>query len=313
MSQISILGFTPASSSDASAAPIHWAILVSPLTTGAPTKSTVMAPDSRPKTKSAKSFFRRHDAAPPRSETPVVESALFDMHNHQLRQQPFPVPLPTAAPAEEEADSSNDNTVPSTPGPTTTTIISSPKDQQHHLVLRVKLAMHHNGPQKLAPKVSEHLYSTPTYGPEDDWLLAALDELIAAGLLESTSSGSSPQVAVVFDADAIVQFCREAVKERPSRAPSASNDVYEVDYAAHVAKNAEVKAMFSPPGAAVTSSAPSSRANSVHRGRPLSRLADKKFLGFRIAPSPGAFRPAPPARPARPYWERQDDPYGGLM
>lgn len=116
MSQISILCFTAINSSSPSS--IHWSILLSPSQSTEP---------ERQKQKFTSRFLRRSA----KSEPEPASSPLFDMHNHQLRQQPFSVPV-TA-----ESDSESD-----TPSPTSTTtnIESSIPNKYLSLILKIKLS-----------------------------------------------------------------------------------------------------------------------------------------------------------------------------
>ena len=191
------------------------------------------------------------------------------------------------------------------------------------------------------------LYGTPTYGSEDDWLRAALDMLAGDGVLEST-----PPNATSFDADGILDFAGEAIKEYlQSHAVENKQDlqegkeepeVLELDYAAHLAQNAAVKAMLAhhtatpsqsqiefrlraqgltrlPPGYQTTKTTTTLRSKNQNgvSGRDNATDAPStgyKYLGLRISPSPNTRRYYKATNGRRVYsFERQDDPYSGLM
>lgn len=346
MSQITVLGFTPSRSHGSNT--IHWSILLSPT-------PTPEAQSTRPSmTKHKSSFFsatRRASKANTNGTLP--DTVLFDMHNHQVRQQAFPVPAKVAT--DEDTGFSNASPVsPSSPAAdaefanlakqTTTSISSDIRNQPMQLLVRIVLARHHLSVSKLSPKVATLLYRTPTYGPDDDWLRAALDMLVGAGVLEPASS---------FEADAVLAFAGDAVKEYLSQPEtSGSGDdqshktgVLDLDYAAHIASMEEVKAMFahhnlgasappSPPYSPSGTPAPATGAwtrspSTVEPRRKSGSKASKssggagvlaasyKFLGLRISQSPMARRHAAGmnnnATRGTYSWERQDDPYAGLM
>jgi hypothetical protein len=308
MSRISILGFTPVSSND-SVPPVHWSILVSP-STKIPSPATPTT-DKTPKSRLFH-FGQDEDASTP--GTPVSESTLFDMHNHQLRQQPFPVPIPTPEATE------TDDAVPPKPL-TTTTDITACLDRPYRLAVRVHLVENGNKPpSKIVAKVAPLLANdTPTYGPEDDWLRVALEELVYGNVLVE------PTPQVVFEADAMVAVARDAL----DRAAFADHHLCECDYAAHLLANAQVKAMLSPPPGSSSSPAPSissGRSGSVHSQRPTRKAGGRtgkkaRFFGFWITPSPSSSGSnkgggwAASSGGHTPYYSigRQDNPYGGLM
>ncbi|KIW72130.1 hypothetical protein PV04_00350 [Phialophora macrospora] len=322
MSQITVLGFTPAQlvSSSGGANAIHWAILLSP--TSSASHSPQQSPAAtRPKAKSFFSSqlrFSKDDSKAAASPA----TALFDMHQHQLRQQEFPVPIKSSEPSE-----------PSEPHRTTTSISSDIRNKPFSLSVRVFLSTHSLPVEKLAKKLSSLLYHTPTYGPEEDWLRAALDMLVGSGILEP---------AAAFDSDLVLAFVGESAKEYLSqieRGQHSEHEVLELDYAKHIREMESVRAMFSrdPPAAATAAGHPNQgitasvipRQNSGktsshhyfnlhHEPKPSTAASVKthKFLGFRVSPGPNAS--AQRQRWAsggenRAYYERRDDPYGGLM
>jgi len=300
MSQISILGFTPLSHPDSSSPSVHWSILLSPAD-DAPTSA------KKPKTKSrttARFFHQQH------SSKTVSGSTLFDMQNHQLRQQAFPIPV-AEAPEDSESDSDSHSTMSTNTASiyprTTTTISSSLPDKPLHLRLRIKLCTHPSAPHKLAPKLSTLLYGTPTYGPEDDWLHAALEEIIYSGMLES----SRPPILNVLDADAILHFAQEVAKQ--SLSEGAEHQVHEFDYEAHLQRNAALRAMFGHATPSPSGSRPTSVRHSSHKSS--SKDGTHRFLGFRISPSPSYLQPHRQDQcvSERRYYGRRDDPYAGLM
>ena len=278
MSQISVLGFAPPTPSQdpSGPGPIHWSILVSP----SKDSQTTQQPQSKPK----KSRFLHRWHSQTQSQQPAFESTLFDMHNHQLRQQQYPVPI---SHSEEQYH---------TPTSETTTDIPSPfEGKPHRLTLRIALSTHQSTPQKLATKISTLLYGTPTYGPEDDWLHAALEELIYAKSLDSET--------IVYDIDAILNYARGA-------ATNPALGVQELDYAAHMTRTAQVKEMFSRGN--VASKSPSVSPSRV--SRPANKRFSSKshsFLGFWV--TQGSTGQVRRHHEKREYWQRQDDPYGGLM
>ncbi len=178
--------------------------------------------------------------------------------------------------------------------------------------------------------------STPTYGPEEDWLRAALDALVASGVLEPLQPTTT---TASYDVDSVLAFAGEAVKEhlqtrvdRPASRGVEEEEVLALDYASHVHAMAGVKAMFAPHRAGDTSTpatVPRPPPTSTSRSRSAKsagtgggghgRLASYKFLGLRISPSPAAYAAASQRQqrwnggPHRCSYERQDDPYGGLM
>ncbi|KAI1613886.1 hypothetical protein EDD37DRAFT_480083 [Exophiala viscosa] len=278
MSQISILGFAPPTPSQdpSGPGPIHWSILVSP----SKDLQTTQQPQSKPK----KSRFLQRWQSPAQPQQPVFESTLFDMHNHQLRQQQYPVPI---SHPEEESNAPTSEA--------TTDITSSLEGKPHRLVLRIALSTHPSTSQKLATKVSTLLYATPTYGPEDDWLRAALEELIFARILDSET--------ISYDVDAILNYARGA-------ATNPAIGVQELDYAAHMTRTTQVKEMFSRGNAAPKSPSVSPSRNS----RPANKRVSSKshsFLGFWV--TQGGSGQVKRHQEKRDYWQRQDDPYGGLM
>ncbi|KIW94515.1 uncharacterized protein Z519_04491 [Cladophialophora bantiana CBS 173.52] len=340
MSQISVLGFSPSRSAEEGINAIHWAILLTPTTEARQQHATQASPAPRPK---AKSFFSTQrllsktnsDSAPP------PETALFDMQNHQLRQQVFPVPVKAKGDSNEHTGSSSDadDAAAQTPRATTTNIRSDIPNEPFRLSLRILLSTHHLPVAKLASKVSTLLYRTPTYGPEEDWLLAALDMLVGAGILEPAQN---------FDVDSVLAFAGEAVKEYLSQIEQGhqrEREVLELNYASHVRSMEQVKTMFerhqqqttppytpsqtpSPPAAAAVAASDAERRGSGTKSRhsskpkssksPTDVLAKSyKFLGLRISPSPTSYAPrhrwTSGEGTKRAYFERQDDPYGGLM
>ncbi|KAL2427177.1 hypothetical protein ABEF95_009795 [Exophiala dermatitidis] len=286
MSELSILGFKPSSQSPDTDI-VHWAILVSPLTpNGAETQKT-----HKPRFFSRRSSIRSDNRHEDDSDT-----RLFDMHDHQLRQQTYPIPVegpeepasttttsppsevterPSTSPSEDvnsptsssiqdtsfsspSATTSTTTTTTTTPtaSATTTSITFTPTNETLPLCLRIKLGTHHSCPHKVVKKLSDLLYQTPTYGPEDDWLRAAVDMMLEAGMLENPSSNSSSTNITVpvetYDAGRIIEFAREAAKEavlslQPGFNPEDAGilpQVTELDYPAHLARIAGVKALF---------------------------------------------------------------------
>ncbi|KAK4945280.1 hypothetical protein LTR10_015439 [Elasticomyces elasticus] len=195
------------------------------------------------------------------------------MHNHQLRQQQFPIPVSSSSDPEAES--------------------KVVKGKPLRLIIRIALSTHRSDPQKLASRVSTLFYGTPTYGPEDDWLRAALEELIYARILDSETSS--------YDVDGILNYARGA----------ATNPSLGFDYAAHMTRTAQVKEMFSR-------GQPASKSPSVSPSR-ISRPVNKRassgkshsFLGFWV--TQGGSGQVRHHQEKRDYWQRQDDPYGGLM
>ncbi|EXJ79344.1 hypothetical protein A1O3_08846 [Capronia epimyces CBS 606.96] len=276
MSEISILGFKPDSESPDTDI-IHWAILISPLTTNR----------SEPQKHKARFFSPRSSKT---SMSQDDESQLFDMHDHRLRQQTYPVPIvrdespststspspsvPTTVVASnttnrifsltETLDSSTSSLPATNDATPTTTSITSVTNQTLPLYLRIKLGTHHSSPHKAAQKLYSVLYCTPTYGPEDDWLRAALDTLLGSGLLEPSTNINIGVPLESYDASRVHDFAREAAKEaiilsesqhrpQPRLDPQDYNDpdselnpVLEMDYPAHLARIAGVKALFRP-------------------------------------------------------------------
>jgi len=320
MSQISILGFTPLSPPDGSPGSLHWSILLSPADDGALTKGK----HSKNKSRTTSRFFphHRHQSGKAGSES-TSTSTLFDVQDHQLRQQAFPVPVAAAVEASEE-DSESDSDSHSTMSTntaslyprTTTTISSSSSSAPHkplHLRLRIKLCTHPSAPPKLAPKLSALMYGTPTYGPADDWLHAALEEVIYSGMLEA----ARPPIVNVLDADAILHFAQEVARPVLSEAPADHHhpQVHEFDYEAHLARNAELRAMFGHATPSPSGSRPGSVRHSSHKSAGSSKDGTHRFWGFRISPSPGSLQPDRQDHwvAERRVYGRRDDPYAGLM
>ncbi|EXJ65259.1 hypothetical protein A1O7_01600 [Cladophialophora yegresii CBS 114405] len=323
MSQITILGFTPAelvSSSQGSNA-IHWTILLSP-TSSAPQHPQQSQAPIRPKTKS---FFssQRRVSKDDSDVTTRPRTALFDMHKHQLRQQELPGPI---TPSDRKGPTDSPNTA--------TSISSDVPNEPFTLSLRILLSTHSLPVAKLAKKVSPLLYRTPTYGPEEDWLRAALDMLVGAGILEP---------AAAFDGDLVLAFASEAVKEylgHMEQGQHTAHNVLELDYAKHIREMESVRTMFSRDSAAtsgnadrnITASSGATQQHTpaetsshtyfhLHHGsktssKPASDSASKKqkFFGFRVSPGPHASGQRQRwASGDRAWYERRDDPYGGLM
>lgn len=309
MSQITVLGFTPAQlASSESANAIHWSILLRPNSAESPiTQSTAT---TRPK---AKSFFssQRRLSKEDSNKASSPDTALFDIQNHQLRQQEFPVAIKSS-----EA---------SGPHRTTTSISSDIPNKPFTLSLRIHLAIHPLTVSTLASQVSTLLYRTPTYGSEEDWLRAALDMLVGSSILKPSAS---------FDADLLLAFAGQAVKDylcQIEQGRHSEHEVLDLDYAKHLREMNAVRAMFShdPPAVStngLTRPRPqpvkrSSHQYPVHYGSKTKASADvqiktHKFLGFTISPSPSAVSPRQrwaSGGEKRAYFERHDDPYGGLM
>ena len=318
MARISVLGFTPTESvspSD-SADAIHWSIFVSPEIEGSQGCEQQSPITTRPKVKSLFSSQRRLSKQSSNSST-LDETALFDTHNHQLRQQEF--------------DTSIASFDPELPGRKAASIPSDIPNKPYTLTLKIVLSTHSLPVPKLARRLSSLLYNTPTYGSEEDWLRAALDMLVGASILEPRSS---------FDADLVLAFAGESVKQYLARVgydTQAENQVLELDYAKHLREMASVRALFSRDPVA---SIPAPGQQGPYRPRPTRRSSSlshfnlrpksngttvsvktHKFLGFTISPSPVAS--SSPRQiwntsgvsggEKRAYFQRQDDPYGGLM
>ncbi|KIX94046.1 uncharacterized protein Z520_10383 [Fonsecaea multimorphosa CBS 102226] len=346
MSQITVLGFSPSRAADQGVIGIHWAILLTPATEAQLQQQKEQQQQqpaaSRPK---AMSFFSgsRLLAKTGSNAAPPLETILFDMHNHQLRQQAYPVPVKVGA---DDAEHSTETDVAAqTPQVTTTDISSDIHNRPFRLCLRMLLSTHSLPVTKLASKVSTLLYRTPTYGPEDDWLLAALDMLVGAGILEPAQN---------FDSDGVLAFAGDAVKEYLSQIEQGhqrEQEVLELDYLSHVRSMEQVKAMFgqqrqqvaTPPYTPSQSPSPPARSpvpeaerrgsgtkslfHHHHSSKPPKSSSSTsptdvvykahKFLGLRISPSPSSYAPrhrwAAGEGMKRAYFERQDDPYGGLM
>ena len=326
MSQISILGFTPAQMvpSPEAANSIHWSFLLSPASSSADSAQQQNPTSVRPRARSFFSSQRRLSRQESNtSDSSSADPTLFDIHNHQLRQQQYPVSRDPSDLAEFS--------------PLTSSISSDIPNKPFTLSLRIVLSTHHPLPvSKLSRRFSSILYHTPTYGPEEDWLRAALDALVTLQILEPATS---------FDADLILAFAGESVKEYLAHIEHnqhSEQKVLELDYAKHVHEMAAVRAMFThspavtPPRTTtpttlrgnarpqVTRNA-SSRINYFNRkDRKNSTdvlIKTHKFLGFTISPSPSSVH-SPRQRwnaggvsggEKRNYYERQDDPYGGLM
>lgn len=310
MSKISILGFLPNSDDTSSTLPpIHWSILVSPLNEDASSQA-----QAQPKSRSR--LFRLNSG--PKQLT--SDTVLFDMHNHQLRQQPYPVPIESSSSDDESAE------VPPSTTTTRTSITSSDRNQLVHPVIRVYLAPYHSVPFKLVPKLSSILYQTPTYGPEDDWLRAALENLICSRILGS----DTPQH--IYSAPSILDFIHDCLSSNSAALSTvgadpddSDSDIIDSDYTVHLVRLAQAKAMFNH-------SATPSRTSSMTGGSAMSLQEEKSasartagsgggkskrhFLGFWLTQGSNgqkfhhqrtqyAYDPHP--------WQRQDDPYGGLM
>ncbi|OAP55105.1 hypothetical protein AYL99_10805 [Fonsecaea erecta] len=350
MSQITVLGFLPSRSADQGVSAIHWAILLTPITEAQQQQRQQDPSAPRPKAKSLFSSSRLLSKSGSNTPPPL-ETVLYDMHRHQLRQQAFPVPIPVrAAAAEQSKPSPEADVAAETPQETTTDISSDIPNQPFRLALRILLSTHHLPVTKLASRVSTLLYRTPTYGPEEDWLLAALDMLVGSGILEPAQN---------FDAEGVLAFAGESAKEyllQVDQGLQREPEVLELDYASHMRNMEQVKAMFghrtqhvtppytpsqtpSPPSVSPTrgvAAADAERRRSStkslfhhhHSSKPRSSSSSltspsdgpgkaHKFLGFRVSPSPTSYAPrqrwASGEGMRRAFYERQDDPYGGLM
>ncbi|KIW82854.1 hypothetical protein Z517_02097 [Fonsecaea pedrosoi CBS 271.37] len=348
MSQITVLGFSPSRPDEQGFNAIHWAILLTPATEAQQQQQGYGAQQPSTKRPKTKSFFStpRLLSKTSSNATPPLETVLYDMHNHQLRQQVYPVPVKAKSDSTEQSNSSSAEAETAAENlqttATTTDISSDIRNQPFRLCLRILLSSHNLPVTKLASKVSNLLYRTPTYGPEEDWLLAALHMLVGAGILEPSQN---------FDPEAILAFAGEAVKENLSqighRYERQQEEVLELDYASHVRSIEQVKAMFEhhhqqqatppytpSPTPSPTSSSPVIRGavvspaigNVERRGSSATshfhhdhscKPKTHKFLGLRISPSPSSYAPrhrwASGEGMKRAYYERQDDPYGGLM
>jgi len=298
------------------------------------------------------------------------------MHKHQLRQQPFPIPLKEEQ--EEEGDegsstntsqsdlgarralmgpattpqrqpslspsSSTTNSHQATPETLTITTLNAESTRPLQLALRIRASILPHPPQRLIPKLSQRLYNTPTYGPETDWLRAALC-MLHDGLLEPG-----------FDVDKFFEYINSADKEYALYEASSDGDaerdddggeqppphlhaatrkdppVITLDYTAHIARMAQVKAMLNqqpsdsrprapltPPQSpeipsSSTSQPPPPPPPPPPQQQPQQQKKQRTWLGFRISHSPSSLRSGRgiPGR-RRHSFERRDDPYGGLM
>lgn len=294
MSQISVLGFRPSSSSG-SPHSTHWAILISP-----------HPPSTKPQKSKSRFFHPKITTKEPQSD-----SALFDMNKHQLRQQQFPIPL------KEEPDSTGVTTSSSDASSEVVTITTLDADTAHplQLILKISASILAQTPQRLIPKLSQRLYNTPTYGPEDDWLRAALS-MMHDVLLEPG-----------FDVDMFVEYATSAAKEYTMYEASWTEDRHEgqqnqrdrntentavltLDYTAHIAQNASVKAMLNREPQQQLTPPESPKLAHAKQQPQYQQKKPRTWLGFRISTSPSVQS----RRPTQRYsFERQDDPYGGLM
>lgn len=239
------------------------------------------------------------------------------MNKHQLRQQEFPIPLKEDADEADEADAPTSSPATSSEVLSITTLNA---DTSHplQLTMRISASILADEPQRLIPKLSHRLYNTPTYGPEDDWLRAALSAM-HDGFLEPG-----------FDVDKFVEYAISAARDyamyegasedqatRPAERTNVDdNTVLTLDYAAHISQNASVKAMLdrspqsqSPPQQLTPPESPK-----LAQAQPQLQQQKKprSWFGFRISTA----HTAPPRRHTdrhRYSFERQDDPYGGLM
>ncbi|KAL6250734.1 hypothetical protein RBB50_003037 [Rhinocladiella similis] len=299
MSKISILGFLSASEGTSIASsPIHWSILVSPLNENASQSQTQL--------KSKPRLFRLNSAP---KQLPS-DTILFDMHDHQLRQQPYPVPVKSSS-----NDSETDEVA-----TTRTSIASSDRNQLLRPVINVYLAPHHSVPSKLVPKLSSILYQTPTYGPEDDWLRAALEHMICSRILGSDTPTH------IYSAPSILDFIHDCLSSNSpalsavgASSDSDSSNIIQSDYTLHLVRLAQAKAMFNHSATPSRTSSTTGSAISLHdeksaSSRTASSKSKKHFLGFWLTHGSSgqhlhrrqcAYNPHP--------WQRQDDPYGGLM
>jgi hypothetical protein len=312
MSQVTLLGFTTSGQSSPSQGvnSLHWSILLSP--TAASQSQETTAPVSTKKSKffSSKSHFKASN-----KDVSAVSATpqLFDMHNHQLRQQDFPQSVKSSTDARQA----------------TTNISSDIPGKPYNLTIRILLTIHSLPVTKLATKVSSLLERTPTYGSGEDWLRAAIDMLIGGSVLSPPS---------FFDTDAILGFAGEAINQyltlcSQDQPQIPTHEVLELDYARHLRDMDSVRTMFShhspanetPQGTRPKQPTRSSSHNyfnitqSQHSPEP---PKTHKFWGFTISPSPNSI----PARQrwntsgskgieGRTYYERAEryDPYGGLM
>ncbi len=292
MSEIFILGFLPDSEST-TPLPIHWSILISPV------KGTDTCSESQPQPKSKPRLFRHNNSSHKQSPT---DTALFDMHDHQLRQQPFPVPSPASSSTDLDTSSETATTTAAT-----TSITSSIPNHPLRLAIRIALATHHSPPSKLAPKLSTILYQTPTYGPSDDWLRAALEQLISADILESDAD--------IYKASSILDFIHASTAQHAQDLSSSSGRVVDFDYSAQLSRTAQVKAMFNQPRTSSRTPSPSVSSTIKDEKAKDKDKAKKRFLGFWLTHGSGGHDHHPQRRCAyQPHpWQRQDDPYGGLM
>lgn len=296
MSEIFILGFLP-DSEGTTPLPIHWSILISPI------KGTDTSSVSQPQIKSKPRLFRHNNSSHKQS---LTDTALFDMHDHQLRQQPFPVPSPASSSTDLNTSTSSGTTTAAT---TTTSITSSIPNHPLRLAIRIALATHHSPPSKLSPKLSTILYQTPTYGPSDDWLRAALEQLISADILESDTH--------MYKASSILDFIHTSTAQH-AQDLSSSGRVVDLDYTAQLSRTAQVKAMFNQPRTTSSRTPSPSVSCTIKDENAKDKAKDKakkRFLGFWLTHGSGGHDHHPQRRCAyQPHpWQRQDDPYGGLM
>jgi len=234
------------------------------------------------------------------------------MKKHQLRQQQFPIPL-------KEAPNITESTTRSSETPSeVVTITTLDADTSHplQLTLKISASILAQTPERLIPRLSQRLYHTPTYGSEDDWLRAALS-LMHDILLEPG-----------FDVDQFVEYATSAAKEytmyeasseeqndedrrvQQSDRETEDSTVLILDYTAHIAQNSSVKALLNREPQQQLTPPESPKLQDVKQQQQQGQKKPRTWLGFRISTSPTAQS----RRTAKRYsFERQDDPYGGLM
>lgn len=140
----------------------------------------------------------------------------------------------------------------------------------------------------LLEKLSKHLSAIPPDASPEEWLDTALRSLQKADIVQR------------FSVPKFHQFLVDTLHKQPLAARRMSSGTTELDYLALLSSNSEVKKMLSPD----PEDEDEADANGEGAGR-----ATRTFCGFRIS----SRRPAKPTDRTVAPWERQDDPYGGLM
>ena len=142
----------------------------------------------------------------------------------------------------------------------------------------------------LPAKLTQHLSAIRTDTTSEEWLDAALTALQKAGIVQR------------FSVAKFRQFLVDTLHKQPYGARRVSSGTTELDYLALLSSNSEVKKMLAPDP---------DEEDGAAGEKARKRRRTWTVCGFRISSSGRPDKLTD--RRSVESWERQDDPYGGLM